>query len=317
MISRYTQVDLYVPISVRSTGCVGGTPMCEGQQFLGSRSIRLGWTSGALPAKDMAPRLAFHFAPDSDRGPGSLVIHWSDFYRQSLLMISRFSVDVIGLRTFSKISQVALLDHRSGARLGSCGWPHQLLEFQWEPAFNIRLILCLAMSCSLFDAAFSKYGKNGKMMPFLCAVPCCTIMPKLVDQIPWFHRVPPSTDQESAKSPSSCGGGRTCHHFRKRQRMTASWHSGDFCQRSWRTWVMLLLDAFSMYQQYPRVTQGCFLLFFDTGFKQRHFCHDCVMCALFEVSRLFRIAWHVAYTSLTWFHFTMQNPIIQHHSTSN
>ena len=95
--------SLYVPINVRSTGCVGGTPMCEGQQFLGSRSIRLGWTSGALP-KDMAPRLAFHFAPDSDRGPGSLVIHWSDFYRQSLLMISRFSVDVIGLRTFSSDS---------------------------------------------------------------------------------------------------------------------------------------------------------------------------------------------------------------------
>jgi hypothetical protein len=27
--------------------------------------------------------------------------------------------------------------------------------------------------------------------------------------------------------------------------MTASWHSEDFYQRSWRTWGMLLLDAFS------------------------------------------------------------------------
>ena len=131
---------------------------------------------------------------------------------------------------------------------------------------------------------------------------CCTLLCHHAQIGGSDSMVPPCStfaNRESAKSPSSCGGGRTCHHFRKRQRMTASWHSGDFCQRSWRTWVMLLLDAFSMYQQYPRVTQGCFLLFFDTGFKQRHFCHDCVMCAFFEVSRLFRIAWHVAYTSLT------------------
>ena len=140
------------------------------------------------------------------------------------------------------ICQVALLDHRSGARLGSCGWPHQL-EFQWEPAFNIRLILCLAMSCSLFDAAFSKYGKNGKMTPFLCAVHCCAIMPKLVDQIPWFLRVPPlqignlqsppAVVAEVAHATTSARGNVCQLAFRK--------YSGDFCQRSWRTWVMLLM----------------------------------------------------------------------------
>jgi hypothetical protein len=47
-----------------------------------------------------------------------------------------------------------------------------------------------------------KYGKNGKMMPFLYAVHCCTIMPKLVDQIPWFHRVPPQIGQHFQSPPA-------------------------------------------------------------------------------------------------------------------
>ena len=77
---------------------------------------------------------------------------------------------------------------------------------------------------------------------------CCTLLCHHAQIGGSDSMVPPCStfaNRESAKSPSSCGGGRTCHHFRKRQRMTASWHSGDFCQRSWRTWVMLLLDAWN------------------------------------------------------------------------
>lgn len=115
----------------------------------------------------------------------------------------------------------------------------------------------LAMSCSLFDAAFSKYGKNGKMMPIWClfgvlyhAVPSCpnwwirfhgsTVFHRKSDNI---FKVPQQLWRRSHMPPLP------------QEAMYASWHSGDFCQRSWRTWIMLLLDAFSMYRQYPRVTQ--------------------------------------------------------------